>query len=70
MPYDNDVHGFVVKNIIPYDADGNPTEYPTTKRNLKLSLKYISETDPNAEHPKDFHFYVDFPQIDEIAQKN
>lgn len=68
-PYDNDVHGFVVKNIIPYDADGNPTEYPTTKRNLKLSLKYISETDPNAEHPKDFHFYVDFPQIDEIAQK-
>ena len=68
-PYDNDVHGFVVKNIIPYDSEGNPTEYPTTKRNLKLSLKYISETDSNAEHPKDFHFYVDFPQIDEIAQK-
>lgn len=68
-PYDNDVHGFVVKNIIPCDSDGNPIEYPTGKRNLKLSLKYISETDPNAEHPKDFHFYVDFPQINEIQQK-
>ena len=68
-PYDNDVHGFVVKNIIPYDSEGNPTEYPTTRCNLKLSLKYISETDTNAEHPKDFHFYVDLPQINEIQQK-
>lgn len=68
-PYIQEKQGFEVKNIIPYDSDGNPTEYPTAKRNLKLSLKYISETDPNEEHPKDFHFYVDFPQINEIQQK-
>ncbi len=65
-PYDNDKHGFAVKNIIPLDSNGNPIEYPTGKRNLKLSLKYISETDPNQEHPKDFHFYVDFPSINDI----
>lgn len=68
-PYIQGKQGFEVKNIIPYDSEGNPTEYPTAKRNLKLSLKYISETDSNAEHPKDFHFYVDFPQINEIQQK-
>ena len=50
-PYDNDKHGFTVKNIIPWDSYENPIEYPTGKRNLKLSLKYISETDPNQEHP-------------------
>ena len=68
-PYNNDKHGFEVKNIIPWDSYGNPTGYPTGKRNLKLSLKYISETDPNQEHPKDFHFYVDFPTIDNIQMK-
>lgn len=68
-PYNADKNGFEVKNIIPYDSEGNPAEYPTNKRNLKLSLKYISETDPNAEHPKDFHFYVDIPSIDIIHQK-